>query len=40
MRPWPPAEWPRPGPMRRASLAQLRQLLAEDEIAGYEGGLP
>ncbi|KAF1703768.1 hypothetical protein [Pseudoxanthomonas kaohsiungensis] len=27
-------------PMRRASLAQLRQLLAEDEIAGYEGGLP
>ena len=23
-------------PMRRASLAQLRQLLAEDEIAGYE----
>ena len=26
-------------PMRRASLAQLRQLLAEDEIAGYEGGL-
>ena len=27
-------------PMRRASLAKLRQLLAEDEIAGYEGGLP
>ena len=27
-------------PMRRASLSQLRQLLAEDEIAGYEGGLP
>ena len=27
-------------PMRRASLAQLRQLLAEEEIAGYEGGLP
>ena len=27
-------------PMRRASLAQLRQLLAEDEFAGYEGGLP
>ena len=27
-------------PMRRASLAQLRQLLAEDEIAGYEVGLP
>ena len=27
-------------PMRRASLAQLRQLLAEDEIAGYEGGMP
>jgi hypothetical protein len=27
-------------PMRRASLAQLRLLLAEDEIAGYEGGLP
>ena len=27
-------------PMRRASLAQLRQLLAEDEIAGYERGLP
>lgn len=27
-------------PMRRASLAQLRQLLAEDEIAGYEGSLP
>ncbi|AKC86090.1 hypothetical protein [Pseudoxanthomonas suwonensis] len=26
-------------PMRRASLAQLRQLLAEDEIAGYEGSL-
>ena len=26
-------------PMRRASLAQLRQLLAEEEIAGYEGGL-
>ena len=25
-------------PMRRASLAQLRQLLADDEIAGYEGG--
>ncbi|UNK58100.1 hypothetical protein MNQ95_03040 [Pseudoxanthomonas daejeonensis] len=27
-------------PMRRASLAQLRQLLADDEIAGYEGSLP
>lgn len=27
-------------PMRRASLAQVRQLLAEDEIAGYETGLP
>lgn len=27
-------------PMRRASLAQLRQLLAEEEIAGYEGSLP
>lgn len=27
-------------PMRRASLAQLRQLLAEDEIAGFESGLP
>jgi len=26
-------------PMRRASLAQLRQLLAEDEIAAYESGL-
>jgi len=26
-------------PMRRASLAQLRQLLADDEIAGYEGSL-
>ncbi|WP_024869496.1 hypothetical protein [Pseudoxanthomonas suwonensis] len=26
-------------PMRRASLPQLRQLLAEDEIAGYEGSL-
>lgn len=25
-------------PMRRASAAQLRQLLAEDEIAGYERG--
>ena len=25
-------------PMRRASLAQLRALLAEDEIAGYEAG--
>ncbi len=27
-------------PMRRASIAQLRQLLAEDEIAGYETGSP
>ena len=27
-------------PMRRASLAQLRALLAEDEIAGYEAGPP
>ncbi|KAF1691983.1 hypothetical protein [Pseudoxanthomonas koreensis] len=27
-------------PMRRASLAQLRRLLAEDGIAGYESGLP
>ena len=26
-------------PMRRASLPQLRLLLAEEEIAGYEGGL-
>ena len=26
-------------PMRRASLAQLRQLLAEDEIASYESSL-
>jgi hypothetical protein len=25
-------------PMKRASLAQLRELIAEDEIAGYEGG--
>lgn len=25
-------------PMKRASAAQLRQLLAEEEIAGYEGG--
>ncbi|NUO77365.1 MAG: hypothetical protein HOQ32_15310 [Lysobacter sp.] len=25
-------------PMKRASLAQLRQLLADEEIAGYEGG--
>ena len=25
-------------PMRRASAAQLRQLLADEEIAGYEGG--
>jgi hypothetical protein len=25
-------------PMRRASLSQLRTLLAEDEIAGYEAG--
>ena len=25
-------------PVRRASLAQLRQLLAAEEIAGYEGG--
>jgi hypothetical protein len=27
-------------PMKRASLAQLRQLLAQDEIAGYEGVPP
>ena len=27
-------------PMRRASLAQLVQLLAEDEIAGYDGSAP
>ena len=27
-------------PMRRASLAQLRQLLAEEEIAGYEIDVP
>jgi hypothetical protein len=27
-------------PMRRASAAQLRALLAEDEIAGYEAGAP
>ena len=27
-------------PMRRASAAQLRVLLAEDEIAGYEAGAP
>lgn len=28
-------------PMKRASASQLRQMLAEDEIAGYEaGGLP
>lgn len=27
-------------PMRRASAAQLRALLAEDEIAGYEAGMP
>ncbi len=27
-------------PMRRASIAQLRQLLAEDEIAAYEAGSP
>ena len=27
-------------PMKRASLAQLRQLLAQDEIAGYEGAPP
>ena len=25
-------------PMKRASLAQLRELIAEDEIAGYESG--
>lgn len=27
-------------PMRRASASQLRALLAEDEIAGYEAGTP
>lgn len=27
-------------PMRRASAAQLRQLLANEEIAGYESGTP
>ena len=27
-------------PMRRASLSQLRQLLAEEEIAGYEIDIP
>ncbi|QCO67159.1 hypothetical protein E5843_04040 [Luteimonas yindakuii] len=27
-------------PMRRASLAQLTQLLAEEEIAGYDGSAP
>ena len=27
-------------PMRRASASQLRALLAEDEIAGYEGSRP
>ena len=27
-------------PMKRASAAQLRQLLVEDEIAGYDGGSP
>ena len=25
-------------PMKRASLAQLRELIAQDEIAGYEAG--
>ena len=27
-------------PMKRASLAQLQQLLAEDEISAYESALP
>ena len=27
-------------PMKRASLSQLRQLLAEDEISAYESALP
>ena len=33
------ADNPSQKPMRRASLPQLRLLLAEEEIAGYEGGL-